>query len=108
MGPGRADQEWPTSPPRLVPQSDGYADYMDRSQLGQAGSLAGPTNGSPTGRQGATRKDVGRAPDKSRAAHAGHRKTRRSSGGFDRAGRQRSDRAALGDVAAAGLATLAG
>ena len=95
MGPGRADQEWPTSPPRLVPQSDGYADYMDRSQPGQAGSPAGPTNGSPTGRRGATRKDVGRATDKSRAAHAGHRKTRRSSGGYDRAGRQRSIRSTI-------------
>src|ERR1700722_10972782 len=95
MGPGRADQEWPTSPPRLVPQSDGYADYMDRSQLGEAGSPARPTNGSPAGRQGATRKDVGRATDKSRAAHAGHRKTRRSSGGYDRAGRQRSIRSTI-------------
>ncbi len=40
MGPGRADQEWPTSPPRLVPQSDGYADYADRSQAGPVGPPA--------------------------------------------------------------------
>jgi signal transduction histidine kinase len=84
MGPGRADQEWPTSPPRLVPQSDGYADYMDQSQAGQAGqagSPAGSASGSRNGRQ--------------RAAHAGHRKTRRSSAGYDRAGRQRSIRSTM-------------
>ncbi len=90
MGPGRADQEWPTSPPRLVPQSDGYADYAGRSQPGPAGPPAEPASGSP----GTSRKEPGRGQDRSRAAHAGHRKDRRGPG---RAGpaRQRSIRSTI-------------
>ena len=83
MGPGRADQEWPTSPPRLVPQSDGYADYVDRSQAGPVGPPAGLGNG----QQGVTRRGLGRGQDRSRAGHAGHRKSRRSSGRTGRTGR---------------------
>jgi signal transduction histidine kinase len=92
MGPGRADQEWPTSPPRLVPQSDGYADYVDRSQPGPP---AGPANRQPTGPQGATRKELGRGRERSRAAHAGHRKDRRGFAAPGRAARQRSIRSTI-------------
>src|SRR5580704_13549204 len=67
MGPGRADQEWPTSPPRLVPQSDGYADYVDSAGV----------------RTGA------------RATRAGHRKVRRGFRGPGRAARQRSIRSTI-------------
>jgi signal transduction histidine kinase len=91
MGPGRADQEWPTSPPRLVPQSDGYADYLDRSQAGPVRSAAGPADPSP----GANRSELDRGPERSRAAHAGHRKDRRGSGGPGRAARQRSIRSTI-------------
>ena len=97
MGPGRADQEWPTSPPRLVPQSDGYADYVDRSQAGPVGPPAGLGNG----QQGVTRRGLGRGQDRSRAGHAGHRKSRRSSrrtgrtGRTGRGGRQRSIRSTI-------------
>jgi signal transduction histidine kinase len=78
MGPGRADQEWPTSPPRLVPQSDGYADYIDRPQAPSA-----------------PRRELGQGQDRSRAAHAGHRKDRRSFGGPGRGARQRSIRSTI-------------
>jgi hypothetical protein len=95
MGPGRADQEWPTSPPRLVPQSDGYADYIDRSQAGPVGPPARPVNAQPNGQQGAIRRELGRGQDRSRAAHGGHRKDRRNSGGPGRATRQRSIRSTI-------------
>jgi len=94
MGPGRADQEWPTTPPRLVPQSDGYADYVDRSQTGPVGLPVGLGNG----QQGVTRRGLGRGQDGSRAGHAGHRKSRRSSwrtGSTGRGGRQRSIRSTI-------------
>jgi signal transduction histidine kinase len=51
MGPGRTDQEWPTSPPRLVPQSDGYADYADRSRSEPAGHPTGPQGSAPRHRK---------------------------------------------------------
>jgi signal transduction histidine kinase len=91
MGPGRADQEWPTSPPRLVPQSDGYADYVDRSQPGPVGPTAGRANG----QQGVTGRGLGPSRDRSPAAHAGHRKSRRSPGGTGRTSRQRSIRSTI-------------
>jgi len=53
MGPGRADQEWPTSPPRLVPQSDGYADYADQSRSEPAGHPTGPQSSAPRHRKDA-------------------------------------------------------
>ncbi|MGD0702605.1 MAG: nitrate- and nitrite sensing domain-containing protein [Trebonia sp.] len=91
MGPGRADQEWPTSPPRLVPQSDGYADYIDQSQAGPAGPPAGLANG----QQGAAGNALARGLDRSRPAHAGHRKDRRVFRGASRSGRQRSIRSTI-------------
>ena len=57
MGPGRADQEWPTSPPRLVPQSDGYADYADQSRPGPAEQPAGQLVGQPGSAPRHRRKD---------------------------------------------------
>jgi signal transduction histidine kinase len=51
MGPGRTDQEWPTSPPRLVPQSDGYADYADQSRSEPAGHPTGPQSSAPRHRK---------------------------------------------------------
>jgi signal transduction histidine kinase len=90
MIPGRADQEPAAMPPRLVPQSDGYADYVDQTQphtqgLGQY-SLG--QYGSPRGQQA------------SRAGYAGHRrKGRKGLGGGgdakDRASRQRSIRSTI-------------
>ena len=91
MGPGRSDQEWPTSPPRLVPQSDGYADYVDRSQ---AGPVAPPA-GRATGAQAAARHALGWGQDRNRAARPGHRKVRRGFGGPGRANRQRSIRSTI-------------
>ena len=76
MGPGRADQEWPTSPPRLVPQSDGYADYADQSRSRQAGPPTGPQGGAPRHRKDGR----GRVP---------------AIGGPDRAARQRSIRSTI-------------
>jgi len=52
MGPGRADQEWPTSPPRLVPQSDGYADYADQPRSEPARHPTGPQSSAPRHRKG--------------------------------------------------------
>ena len=91
MGPGRTDQEWPTSPPRLVPQSDGYADYLDRSPAAPGEPPARLANG----RQGAARRGLGWGRDRSRAAHPGHRKVRPSSGGPRWAARQRSIRSTI-------------
>ena len=59
MGPGRADQEWPTSPPRLVPQSDGYADYIDQPRVGQAGCLRGSDGAARAARPGSCRPGTG-------------------------------------------------
>jgi signal transduction histidine kinase len=77
MGPGRADQEWPTSPPRLVPQSDGYADYVDQSRPGPAGQ--------PTAQQG--------SPPRHR--RKGQRGRVLSVGGAGRTARQRSIRSTI-------------
>src|SRR5580693_8970369 len=76
MGPGRADQEWPTSPPRLVPQSDGYADYADQSRSEPAGHPTGPQGSAPRHRKAGR----GRVP---------------GIGGPDRAARQRSIRSTI-------------
>src|SRR5580704_10767541 len=76
MGPGRADQEWPTSPPRLVPQSDGYADYADQSRSEPAGHPTGPQSSAPRHRKAGR----GRVP---------------GIGGPDRAARQRSIRSTI-------------
>jgi signal transduction histidine kinase len=51
MGPGKADQEWPNSHPRLVPQSDGYADYADQSRSEPAGLPTGPQSSAPRHRK---------------------------------------------------------
>jgi signal transduction histidine kinase len=77
MGPGRTDQEWPTSPPRLVPQSDGYADYADHSSPSEpAGHPTGPQSSTPRHRKDGR----GRVPN---------------IGGPDRAARQRSIRSTI-------------
>src|SRR5580692_5925225 len=102
MGPGRADQEWPTKPPRLVPQSDGYADYVDQSRPGSAGQQLGQLPGRPMGQQHAAARRLGRGQDGGKAPYARHRrKERRSRGhGFGLAGsgrtaRQRSIRSTI-------------
>ena len=57
---------------------------------------SGRPRGWRNGQQGATRRGLGRGQDRSRAAHAGHRKIRRSSGtDTGRAGRQRSIRSTI-------------
>src|SRR3984885_9307208 len=98
MGPGRSDQEWPTKPPRLVPQSDGYADYVDQSWPGSAGQQAGQ----PTGQQHTAARQLGRGQDGGRAPYAGHRRKERrgrslgrGSGGPRRTARQRSIRSTI-------------
>ena len=102
MGPGRTDQEWPTSPPRLVPQSDGYADYAAQSWPGSAGRQAGQPAGPPPGQPGAASRQLGRGQDGGRAPYAGHRRKERrgvslSRGAFGtgRAARQRSIRSTI-------------
>jgi signal transduction histidine kinase len=101
MGPGRADQEWPTKPPRLVPQSDGYADYVDQSRPGSAGQLAG-LPGQPMGQQHAAARRLGRGQDGGKAPYARHRRKERRSrghgfglGGSGRTARQRSIRSTI-------------
>ena len=75
MGPGRADQEPAIVPPRLVPKSDGYAEYMDQPH-GQ-------------GQHGAAR-----ALPPGRAGYAGRR--RKGHGGLaGRGRRQRSIRSTI-------------
>ena len=79
MGPGRADQEPVIVPPRLVPKSDGYAEYIDQPRYGQ--QPQGP------GQHGAARAlPPGRA-----AAYAG----RRRKGHGNRGARQRSIRSTI-------------
>src|SRR6202522_3214349 len=118
MGPGRADQEWPTKPPRLVPQSDGYADYVDQSWPGSAGQPAGQRAeqraGQPMGQQQVAGRRLGRGPDGGKAPYAGHRRKERrgrgrgpargfglgsgsgsGSGGSGRTARQRSIRSTI-------------
>ena len=103
MGPGRADQEWPTSPPRLVPQSDGYADYAAQSWPGPAGP-AGPQAGQPLGQPGPAPRQLGRGQDGGRAPYAGHRRKERrvrgvslsrGANGAGRTARQRSIRSTI-------------
>ena len=105
MGSGRADQEWPTKPPRLVPQSDGYADYADSPWPGPGGGSAGQPAGQPAGRplgqQEYAPRRLGRGQDGGRAPYAGHRRKDRPGrlgpgrGGPGRAARQRSIRSTI-------------
>src|ERR1700722_18644535 len=122
MGPGRADQEWPTKPPRLVPQSDGYADYADSPWPGpgpgggsagppagqptglSAGQPAGQSAGRPLGQQEYAPRRLGRGQDGGRAAYAGHRRkdrpgrgpgVGRGRGGPGRDARQRAIRSTI-------------
>jgi signal transduction histidine kinase len=102
MGPGRADQEWPTKPPRLVPQSDGYADYVDQSRPGSAGQQAGQQPGQPAGQQHAAAPRLGRGQDGGKAPYARHRRKDGRGrghglglGGSGRTARQRSIRSTI-------------
>jgi signal transduction histidine kinase len=102
MGPGRADQEWPTKPPRLVPQSDGYADYVDQPRPGSAGQRAGQQPGQPAGQQHAAARRLGPGQDGGKAPYARHRRKDRRShghgfglGGSGRTARQRSIRSTI-------------
>ena len=81
MGPGRADQEWPTKPPRLVPQSDGYADYANQSWPGPAGPQPAQQPGQPAGQDYAPRQ-FGWGHDGGRPPYAGHRRKDRGSRGL--------------------------